>query len=127
MNKQAALLAAEARVEESLQRFLGRVMRRALLGVVMLASAMPLLARAENAIKAVSGSVQGGSEVIRIDLVEPLTEVPSGFSIQTPARIALDFQGVSNAIGRSAVEINLGNMRSANVVRQVIEPGWCSI
>ena len=69
MNKQAALLAAEARVEESLQRFLGRVMRRALLGVVMLASAMPLLARAENAIKAVSGSVQGGSEVIRIDLV----------------------------------------------------------
>ena len=117
MNKQAALLAAEARVEESLQRFLGRVMRRALLGVVMLASAMPLLARAENAIKAVSGSVQGGSEVIRIDLVEPLTEVPSGFSIQTPARIALDFQGVSNAIGRSAVEINLGNMRSANVVQ----------
>ena len=117
MNKQAALLAAEARVEESLQRFLGRVMRRALLGVVMLASAMPLLARAENAIKAVSGSVQGGSEVIRIDLVEPLTEVPSGFSIQTTARIALDFQGVSNAIGRSAVEINLGNMRSANVVQ----------
>ncbi|MEC5213788.1 type IV pilus assembly protein PilQ [Polaromonas sp. CG_9.5] len=117
MNKQTALLAAEARVEESLQRFLGRVVRRALLGVVMLASAMPLLARAENAIKAVSGSVQGGSEVIRIDLAEPLTEVPSGFSIQTPARIALDFQGVSNAIGRSAVEINLGNMRSANVVQ----------
>lgn len=104
-------------MEESLQRFLGRVVRRALMSVVMLASAMPLLARAENAIKAVSGSVQGGSEVIRIDLAEPLTEVPSGFSIQTPARIALDFQGVSNAIGRSAVEINLGNMRSANVVQ----------
>ena len=117
MNKQTALLAAEARVEESLQRFLGRVVRRALLGIVVLASAMPLLARAENAIKAISGSVQGGSEVIRIDLAEPLTEVPSGFSIQTPARIALDFQGVSNAIGRSAVEINLGNMRSANVVQ----------
>lgn len=104
-------------MEESLQRFLGRVVRRALMSVVMLASAMPLLARAENAIKAVSGSVQGGSEVIRIDLAEPLTEVPSGFSIQTPARIALDFQGVSNTIGRSAVEINLGNMRSANVVQ----------
>lgn len=117
MNKPTALLTAEARVEESLQRFLGRVVRRALMSVVMLASAMPLLARAENAIKAVSGSVQGGSEVIRIDLAEPLTEVPSGFSIQTPARIALDFQGVSNAIGRSAVEINLGNMRSANVVQ----------
>ena len=117
MNKQTALLAAEARVEESLPRLLGRVVRRALFGIVVVASAMPMLARAENSIKAVSGSVQGGSEVIRIELAEPLAEVPSGFSIQAPARIALDFQGVSNSIGRSAVEINLGNMRSANVVQ----------
>jgi len=117
MNKQTAVLAAEARVEDGLQRLLGRVVRRALLSVVVLASAMPLMARAENSIKAVSGSVQGGSEVIRIELAEPLAEVPSGFSIQAPARIALDFQGVSNSIGRSAVEINLGNMRSANVVQ----------
>ncbi|MEO6322245.1 MAG: type IV pilus secretin PilQ [Polaromonas sp.] len=78
---------------------------------------MPLLARAENFIKAVSGSVQGGSEVIRIELAEPLAEVPTGFSIQSPARIALDFQGVSNSLGRSAIEINLGNMRSANVIQ----------
>ena len=117
MNQQTALLAAEARVEESLPRLLGRVVRRALFSVVVVASAMPMLARAENSIKAVSGSVQGGSEVIRIELAEPLAEIPSGFSIQAPARIALDFQGVSNSIGRSAVEINLGNMRSANVVQ----------
>ena len=117
MNQQTALLAAEARVEESLPRLLGRVVRRALFSVVVVASAMPMLARAENSIKAVSGSVQGGSEVIRIELAEPLAEIPSGFSIQAPARIALDFQGVSNSIGRSAVEINLGNMRYANVVQ----------
>ncbi|MBG6071870.1 MULTISPECIES: type IV pilus secretin PilQ [unclassified Polaromonas] len=78
---------------------------------------MPLLAKAENSIQAVSGSVQGGSEVIRIELTEPLTSVPTGFSIQAPARIALDFQGVSNSLGRSAIEINLGNMRSANVIQ----------
>ena len=78
---------------------------------------VPLLARAENTIQAVSGSVQGGSEVIRIDLAEPLAAVPTGFSIQSPARIALDFQGVSNSLGRSAIEINLGNMRSANVIQ----------
>ncbi|HYW56299.1 MAG TPA: type IV pilus secretin PilQ [Polaromonas sp.] len=70
-----------------------------------------------NAIQSVSGSVQGGTEVIRIDLTEPLTAVPSGFQIQSPARIALDFPGVGNSMGRSAVELNLGNLRSANVVQ----------
>ena len=117
MNKQIAGLAAEARGQESLPRLLGRVVRRALFSVMVVASAMPLLAKAENSIKAVSGSVQGGSEVIRIELAEPLAAVPTGFSIQAPARIALDFQGISNSLGRSAIEINLGNMRSANVIQ----------
>lgn len=117
MNKQIAGLAAEARGQESLPRLLGRVVRRALFSVMVVASAIPLLARAENSIQSVSGSVQGGSEVIRIELAEPLAEVPTGFSIQAPARIALDFQGISNSLGRSAIEINLGNMRSANVIQ----------
>jgi type IV pilus assembly protein PilQ len=117
MNKQTAGLAAQARAKERLPGLLGRVVRGALVSVLVVASAMPLLASAENSIKAVSGSLQGGSEVIRIELAEPLAEVPTGFSIQAPARIALDFQGVSSSLGRSAVEINLGNMRSANVVQ----------
>ncbi|MDB5869632.1 MAG: type pilus secretin PilQ [Polaromonas sp.] len=117
MNKQIAVLAAEAKVEKDLLRLLGRLVRRALIGVVVVLSAMPLLAKADNSIKGVSGSMQGGSEVIRIELAEPLTEVPTGFSIQAPARIALDFQGVSSSAGRSAIEVNLGNMRSANVIQ----------
>ena len=117
MNKQTATLAAEARAQESLPRLLGPTVRRALLGAVMLFSTLPLLAYAENAIQSVSGSVQGGLEVIRIELAEPLAAVPAGFTIQSPARIALDFQGVSNSVGRSAIEINLGNMRSANVIQ----------
>jgi type IV pilus assembly protein PilQ len=117
MNKQTAVVAAQAKVGTSLPHLLGRLVRRTFFSVVVVASAMPLLAQAENSIKGVSGSVQGGSEVIRIELVEPLAEVPTGFSIQTPARIALDFQGVSSSLGRSAIEINLGNMRSANVIQ----------
>ena len=74
-------------------------------------------AQGTNTIQSVTASVSGGSEVIRIDLAEALTAVPTGFSIQSPARIALDFPGISNAIGRSAVEMNLGNLRSANVVQ----------
>ena len=42
---------------------------------------------------------------------------PTGFAIQSPARIALDFPGATNAIGRSTVDINQGNLRSVNVVQ----------
>lgn len=113
MNKQTWAF----KVQADLPRLLGRVMRRTLVGVVMLASTASLLARAENSIQAVSGSVQGGSEVIRVDMTEALTTVPTGFSIQTPARIALDFQGVSTSLGRSAIDLNLGNLRSASLVQ----------
>ncbi len=77
----------------------------------------PVMAQSMNTIQAVSGSVQGGTEVIRIDLAEPLATVPTGFSIQAPARIALDFPNVTNGIGRSSVDLSLGNLRSANVAQ----------
>ena len=76
-----------------------------------------LSSHAQAVIEAVSGSVQGGTEVIRIDLSQPLAAVPSGFTIQSPARIALDFPGVSNGMGRSTVEINQGNLKSVSVVQ----------
>ena len=72
---------------------------------------------AQNSIEAVTGSIQGGVEVIRVDLAQPLPAVPSGFSIQVPARIALDFPGVTNGLGRPSVEINQGNLKSVNVVQ----------
>ncbi len=72
---------------------------------------------AQGSIESVSGSLQGGTEVVRIQLTEPLTAAPAGFVIQSPARIALDFPGVGNALGRSTVDINQGNMRSASVVQ----------
>ena len=79
--------------------------------------AVSFTANAQNAIQSVTGSVQGGTEIIRIDLAEPLLALPSGFTIQAPARIALDFPGVINSIGRSSVDLSLGNLRSANVVQ----------
>ena len=84
---------------------------------VFLLSTNLAVAQSPNAIQSVSGSVQGGVEVIRIDLAEPLLTIPSGFSIQAPARIALDFPGVVSNIARSSVDLSLGNLRSANVVQ----------
>ena len=76
-----------------------------------------VLAHAQSAIESVTGSVQGGVEVVRIDLSTVLTALPSGFSIQSPPRIALDFPGVSNAMGRSTIEVNQGNLKSVTVVQ----------
>ena len=72
---------------------------------------------AENAIQAISSSQQAGTEVLRIELSEALTAVPAGFSVQTPPRIEIDLPNVGNAMGKSSVEINQGNLRSVNVAQ----------
>ena len=74
-------------------------------------------ALADGAIQSVTGDMQGGSEVVRIHLSEPLQELPAGFAIQSPARIALDFPGTANEMGRSLVDFNQGNLKSVNVVQ----------
>jgi type IV pilus assembly protein PilQ len=93
---------------------------RAAVAAVVTASATlaaPSLAWAQNAIQSITSSQQAGTEVVRIELSEPLTALPNGFSVQTPARIAIDLPGVSNALGRNMVEINQGNLRSVNVAQ----------
>ncbi|WP_398497784.1 type IV pilus secretin PilQ [Variovorax sp.] len=90
-------------------------LRSAALG--LLAFGALAMAHAQNAIESVTSSMQSGAEVVRIDLAQPLAAVPNGFAVQMPARIALDFPGVTNAIGRSAIEVNQGNLRSVNVVQ----------
>lgn len=75
------------------------------------------MAFAQNAIQSINSTQQAGSEVVRIELSEPLAAVPSGFTVQTPPRIALDLPNVGNAMGRSNIEINQGNLRSVNVAQ----------
>jgi type IV pilus assembly protein PilQ len=84
-------------------------------GMVVLAAHAQ--APAPVVIEAVSTSVQAGVEVIKIDLSQALTAVPTGFAIQSPARIALDFPGVANGLGKSAVDVGQPNLRSLNVVQ----------
>ena len=88
--------------------------RAAIVAATAMATSM---AWAELAIEGVTSTLQAGAEVVRIELSEPLTAVPTGFATQSPARIALDFPGATNAMGRSLVELNQGNLKSANVVQ----------
>ena len=83
--------------------------------VVTAAASLP--AFADNSIQAINSSQQAGSEVIRIEMSEALTALPAGFTVQAPPRIAIDLPGVSNALGKSSVEINQGNLRSVNVAQ----------
>ena len=73
---------------------------------------LPGLALAENQIQSISSTIQGGNEIIRIDFKDPVTEQPRAFGVQSPPRIALDFQDVSSQLSSSLQEMNQGNLRS---------------
>ena len=122
MNKQTCTLKMGA-VRRTWHGLLGRLLGGTSMAVAVLTASVSLSVQAQaqapavNTIQAVTASIQGGSEIIRIDLAEPLKAIPTGFTIQAPARIALDFPGIGNTMGRSALELNLGNLRSANVIQ----------
>ena len=84
---------------------------------IALTPLLSMAAHAQNAIEAVTSTARADVELVRIDFTHPLAALPTGFVVQEPARIALDFPGVANAVGRSAIEFNLGNLRTANVVQ----------
>ena len=87
-----------------------------LLGVTFALLSVPA-AWAQTQIRAINTSQQAGVDVVRIELSEPLTAIPTGFMVQTPPRIAIDLPGVVNGIGRNQVDINQGNLRSAAVAQ----------
>lgn len=72
---------------------------------------------AQNAIQSVTTSTQGGSDVVKIELTQALATLPNGFSIQSPARLVLDFPNVSSGSTLPAIAINQGNIKSANVIQ----------
>jgi type IV pilus assembly protein PilQ len=76
---------------------------------------LPMTSWAEPKIMSVTGSQQGATDVVRIELSEALTAVPAGFAVQTPPRVAIDLPGVTNSSGKSNVELNQGNVRSVSV------------
>lgn len=70
-----------------------------------------------NAIESINVAQQGSDVAVRIDLKEPLTAAPPGFSVANPAKIALDFQSTANALGKNSQQINQGDLRSMNIVQ----------
>jgi type IV pilus assembly protein PilQ len=84
---------------------------------IWLAACGMALAQSSNSIEALDVSQQGGKVVLRITTKEPLRALPPSFAVANPARIAFDFAGTVNALGRSTQEIAQGELRSMNVVQ----------
>jgi len=71
----------------------------------------------DNRIEALEVAEQGGAIYVRLTLREPLASPPPSFSVANPARIAFDFPGTANALGRNVQAIDQGDLRSANIVQ----------
>ncbi len=72
---------------------------------------------AVNRIENMEITQQGGSVFVKLTLREPLANPPASFSVANPARIAFDFPGTANGLGRTQQDIGQGDVRSANVVQ----------
>ena len=82
------------------------------IGGLALTAALSGHAWAAGVINSITSGEQAGEIVVRVQLSEPLTQEPSGFVMQDPARIAIDLPGVRNGMGRSLVDLSQGNLRS---------------
>ncbi|MBV8211239.1 MAG: type IV pilus secretin PilQ [Burkholderiaceae bacterium] len=88
----------------------------ALLAALALAPAMAQDA-GSNSIERIDATQTSAGVFLTIQLKEPLAATPTNFSVTNPARIAIDLPSTVNNLGRNAVEINQGDLRSVNVVQ----------
>jgi len=73
---------------------------------------------AANSIEAINvAGERGGNIIVRITLTQPLADPPAGFTINNPPRIAFDFPGTSNALGKNMQEVGDGDLRNMNIVQ----------
>jgi type IV pilus assembly protein PilQ len=73
---------------------------------------------APNSIENIDYStLTGGKILVRLELKQPLQAPPAGFTIANPPRIALDLPDTTNGLGKSAVSVDQGLLRSLNIVQ----------
>ncbi|MDP3537910.1 MAG: type IV pilus secretin PilQ [Azonexus sp.] len=70
-----------------------------------------------NTIEAINVAKQGNDIAVKIDLKEPLSAPPAGFSVANPAKIAFDFPLTANGLGKTSQVLNEGDLRSLNIVQ----------
>lgn len=85
------------------------------LGGALFAAILSPALQAAN-LQALDVSTLPGDQVeLKLSFDEPVS-VPKGYTIEQPARIALDLPGVSNGLGTKNRELGAGNARSVTVI-----------
>ena len=85
------------------------------LSVVLLAALLSPAVLAANLQDLNVASLPGDRVELKLSFDEPVT-APRGYTIEQPARIALDLPGVSNKLGSKNRELGVGNARSVTIV-----------
>jgi type IV pilus assembly protein PilQ len=70
-----------------------------------------------NTIEAINVAKQGNDIAVKIELKDALSLPPAGFSVANPAKIALDFPGTTNGLGKNSQVVQEGDLRSMNIVQ----------
>ncbi len=78
----------------------------------------PVHAVDENSIESVDvAPQQGGKVVVKIGLKQAPSDLPAGFSVLNPPRVAFDFPHTGNSLGKTSQSVGDGDLRSINVVQ----------
>lgn len=101
-------------------RAIGRSILLLLLACVL--HALPALAQSsadsQNSIQALNVSVApDGKLVLAVSLKTPPAGLPGHFAASNPARLAFDFPGTTNGLGKSLQDVNQGDVRNINIVQ----------
>lgn len=62
-------------------------------------------------------ALSGGRVSIRVQLKEPIANPPAGFTLNNPARIALDFPKVGNGLEKNSIANEQGALRSVSLAQ----------
>jgi type IV pilus assembly protein PilQ len=62
-------------------------------------------------------SLPGGRVAIQIKTTQPLTNPPAGFTLNNPARIALDFPKVGNGLAKTNIQADQGALKSVTLAQ----------
>ena len=97
---------------------IGRLIKLAApLGLVVLAS---LVAHGQdksappaiNVIQSIDVSTQAGAVTVKFGFKDAPTNPPAAFTVNNPPRVAFDFPGTANGLGKNSQDVNQGDLRT---------------
>lgn len=76
------------------------------------------LASTRNSITGLGiSSASNGETVIKVGLEQPLVNLPTGFTTDTPPRIVLDFPNTTNSLGKSFQDFRERDLNSTHIIQ----------